>query len=118
MGLGYLFSDALERVAVRAARLGHWLGLIAVLAIGGYILLKYVQRQRFLRSLRIARIPPDELLRLLAGPEPVAVIDTRTVLDVEAEPYAVRGAIWIPAEEIQRRSVELPRAAELVLYCS
>jgi len=37
---------------------------------------------------------------------------------VEAEPYAIPGAIWIPAEEIQRRAVELPRRPELVLYCS
>jgi hypothetical protein len=80
---------------------------------------QFIQRRRFLRSLRIARITPEELKRRLdSGDETVAVIDTRSVLDVTAAPYAIPGALWIAAEEIEQRRSELPLDREIVLYCS
>ena len=119
MILGYLFSDVLELVASRAARLGHWLGLVVAAVLAGYVALKYVQRRLFLRSLRIARITPEELKRRLDSGDPtLAVVDTRSVLDVNAVPHAIPGAIWIDAEDIDRRRGELPRDREIVLYCS
>ncbi len=119
MSLGYIFSDALEAAASRAARLGNWLGVVLGVALASYVLIKFVQRRRFLRSLRIARITPEELKnRLDIGDETLAVVDTRSVLDVDAVPYAIPGAIWIAAEDIGRRQGELPRGREIVLYCS
>jgi membrane protein DedA with SNARE-associated domain len=119
MGLGYVFSDALEAVASYATRLGNSLGVVLGAALIGYVLIKFIQRRRFLRSLRIARITPEELKRRLdSGDETVAVIDTRSVLDVTAAPYAIPGALWIAAEEIEQRRSELPLDREIVLYCS
>jgi membrane protein DedA with SNARE-associated domain len=119
MTLGYIFSDALELVASWAGRLGNSLGLVVGVALAGYVAYKFIQRRRFLRSLRVARITPEELRRRLdVGDEPLAIIDTRSALDVNAEPYAIPGALWIPAEDISRRQAELPRGRELVLYCS
>jgi membrane protein DedA with SNARE-associated domain len=119
MGLGYLFSDALELVAARAARLGNW-GLVLVgAAFGSYVVIKFIQRRRFIRNLRIARITPDELKRRLDASEGTfAIIDTRSVLDVNAVPHAIPGAMWIAAEDLERRRHELPRDCEIVLYCS
>ena len=119
MTLGYIFSDALDIVASWAGRLGNSLGVVIGVALGGYVAYKFIQRRRFLRSLRVARITPEELKRRLdGGDEMLAIIDTRSVLEVNAEPHAVPGALWIPAEEISRRQAELPRGRELVLYCS
>ncbi len=119
MGLGYVFSDALELVAMRAGRLGNYVLLIVAVALASYIAFKSIQRQRFLRSLRIARITPDELKRRLdAGDSDLAVIDTRSALEVNAAPYAIRGAIWIAAEEIDQRHHEVPRDREIVVYCT
>jgi len=119
MGLGYVFSDALELVASRAARLGNVLLIVVGAALAAYVCVKFVQRQRFLRSLRVAQITPEELKgRLDVGDETLAVVDTRSVLDVTAAPYAIPGALWIAAEDIARRHGELPRGRELVLYCS
>ena len=87
--------------------------------MASYVALKFAQRQRLLRGLRIARITPDELKRRLdAGDADLVVIDTRSALDVNAAPYAIRGAIWIAAEEIDRRQNEVPRDREIVLYCT
>ena len=119
MGLGYVFSDVLELVASRADRLGSWLGVIVGGALASYVLIKFVNRQRFLRSLRIARITPEELKhRLDSGDDSLTVVDTRSPLDVTAAPYAIPGAIWITAEEIDQRHLEVPRDREIVLYCT
>lgn len=119
MSLGYIFSNALERVAAHAGRLGNWIGVVVAATLGGYILLKFVQRRRFLRSLRIARIAPEELKRRLdRGDSTFAIVDTRSPLDVTAVPYAIPGALWIAAEDIEQRQRELPRDREIVLYCS
>jgi membrane protein DedA with SNARE-associated domain len=119
MSVGYVFRDVLAIVAARAARLGHWLGVVVAVALAGYVLLKFIQRRRFLRGLRIARITPEELKgRLDSGDETLAVVDTRSVLDVTAVPRAIPGAIWVAAEEIEQRAGALPRDREIVLYCS
>ena len=119
MSLGYVFSDALEVVATHAARLGNSLGVGVGAALAGYVLFKFIRRRRFIRSLRIARIAPEELKRLLdSSDDTFAIVDTRSLLDVTAVPYAIPGAIWIAAEDIERRQRELPRDREIVLYCS
>ncbi len=119
MGLGYIFSNALELVAVWAAHLGGWILLVIAAALTGYIALKYIQRRQVLRGLRIARITPEELKgRLDSGDDTFAIVDTRSALDVTAAPYTIQGAMWIAAEEIEQRQQELPRDREIVLYCS
>ena len=119
MTAGWVFSGALEAVIAAASRLGRDGLVLAALALAGYVALKFVQRQRVFRALRIARIPPDELWRRLEARDPdLVVIDTRSALDVGLVPHGVPGAIWIPAEEIDRRAGELPLDRELVMYCS
>src|SRR5262249_49494710 len=58
IGAGWCFSDAIALVAIRAARLGRALGLVAAAVVGGYVLIKYVRRRLFLRALRLARVSP------------------------------------------------------------
>jgi hypothetical protein len=71
--------------------------------LGEYVLIKYARRRRFLRLLRIARIAADGL---------------KQKLDAEAVPYAIPGALWVAAEDIERRQSELPRDREIILYCT
>ena len=33
-------------------------------------------------------------------------------------PYLIPGAIWIDADEVDKRHAELPRDREIVLYCT
>ena len=116
--LGYVFSDQLETVVAYAARFG---GLLAALLVGGlaaYVAWKYVQRRRFLRSLRVARITPEELKAELDGGADLIVVDLRHALDYEAEPQTLPGALRLPAEELEGRGHEIPRGRTLVLYCT
>src|SRR5439155_26643510 len=61
LGLGYLFSGEIERLAEHLAALGGWLLVLLLGVLGAYIAYKFVARQRFLRDLRISRITADEL---------------------------------------------------------
>src|SRR5713101_1880342 len=62
---GYLFSDQLEWAAAQAARFGSSLVVLVAGALALYIAYKYIHRQLILRELRIARIMPDELKKML-----------------------------------------------------
>jgi len=118
MGLGYVFSDAIVLLAARATRLGRALGLVVVAALVAYILLKYLRRRLFMRTLRMARISPEALKRRLDAGEDVTIIDLRTALDIAATPYAIPRSRWLAAEAIDENDLEILRARELVLYCS
>jgi membrane protein DedA with SNARE-associated domain len=117
-GLGFVFSDQIERVAAAASELGTRLVGIVAVALTGYIGWKYVQRRRFLRQLRIDRITPEELKRKLDAGEDVVVVDLRHSLDFEAEPETIPGAIQLSPDQLEQRHQEIPRDRELVLYCT
>jgi membrane protein DedA with SNARE-associated domain len=119
IALGYVSSSALTPLLELASRLGRWGLAAAGVGLAGYILTKLVRRRLFLRSLRVARIEPRELKRRLDGGDPeLVVIDTRSALDVGADPHKIPGALWIPAEAIATRRAEIPLDRKVVLYCS
>ena len=118
MGVGYVFSDELERITGYGMKLGRWLGVILVGGMLGYFFWKYVQRQRFIRRLRIARLTPEELQQKLDAGEPVVIVDLRHSLDFEAEPEVIPGAIKLSPEELEQRHLEIPRDRDVVLYCT
>jgi membrane protein DedA with SNARE-associated domain len=119
LGMGYAFSEALDVVAGWAARLGGYALLLAGAALAAYVVFKYAKRQRIFRDLRMARITPDELRRRIdAGDGGLAIIDTRSALDVKRVPFLIPGAIRIDADEVDQRHAELLRDREIVLYCT
>jgi len=117
-GLGYVFSETIEALVQRVTALGHTAGLAVVAALVGYVLLKYIRRQLFLRRLRIARISPEALKAKLDAGEDVTILDLRGALDVAGTPVVIRGSRWIPAEALDEHLTEIPRDRELVVYCS
>jgi hypothetical protein len=118
MVLGYGAGQAVERVVTRAGLLGAAVAVTLGLVIVGYVVVKWIQRQRFLRSLRIARISPDELKgQLDAGDKPL-IVDLRSAVDVGLTRYALPGAVRLAAEDLEHGRVELPRDRDVVLYCS
>jgi len=113
--LGLIFSDQLEQIALRW---GGWLVAVVVGSLAAYVLWKFIQRQRFLRRLRIARITPKELMDKLTAGENISIVDLRQPIDIEAFPQMIPGAIRIAMEEIEDRHGEIPRDRDVVLYCS
>ena len=118
IALGYVFSNQIERLAEHAAELGGWLLVVAVGGLGGYIGFKYWQRQRFIRSLRIARITPQELKQLMDSGETPMIVDLRHSMDFEAEPELIPGAVHLDQEDLEAAHDAIPRDRDIVLYCT
>ncbi len=118
IGLGFVFSSELERIAKYALRLGEMLVFLLVTALAAYILYKYIQRRRFLRNLRIARITPEELKRMLDAGENIQIVDLRHAVEFEADPLTIPGALRLDPKEIEKRQQEIPRDRDVVLYCT
>jgi membrane protein DedA with SNARE-associated domain len=113
--LGLIFSEQLEEIALRW---GGWLVAILAGSLAAYVLWKFIQRRRFLRRLRIARITPKELMDKLTAQENISIVDLRQPIDIEAFPQMIPGALRIAMEEIEERHGEIPRDRDVVLYCS
>jgi membrane protein DedA with SNARE-associated domain len=118
MGLGYLAGDALQHVIRETGRFGSVLAWLLAVVVVVYVTVKWIQRQRFLRKLRIARITQLELKSHLDAGDPMFIVDLRTALDVAALPFVIPGAFRIAAEELEQRHRDIPRDRDVVLYCS
>ena len=59
------------------------------------------------------RISLEDFKTLLAGKEPVVVIDVRTEITEK-----IKGAVHIPVGEIEARVKEIPRGRQIVTYCA
>ena len=117
-GLGYFFSPQVERIAASGRYLGAWLFGLVFGGLALYLAGKYIRRQRFIRTLRIARITPAELKRKIdTGPAPV-IVDLRHSLDFEANTVVIPGAVHMSPEELERHSQEIPRDRDVILYCT
>ncbi len=117
-GVGYIFSDQLERVAASALQLGTWLAAVVVGGLATYILWKYVQRRRFLRQLRIARLSPEEVKQKLDAGEDLVIVDLRHPVELQADPETIPGALQLSPEQLELRHQEIPRDRDVVLYCT
>jgi membrane protein DedA with SNARE-associated domain len=118
LGVGFVFSDQIERIAERIATLGGGMGVTLAAFFALYILYKFIGRQRFLRQLRIARITVDELKEKIDGGEQIVIVDLRHSMDFEADPQTIPGAFRMDAGELQEKNDRLPRDRDVVLYCT
>jgi hypothetical protein len=116
IGAGYLFSEQLEAVVRYASRMSSNLLLLFVTLFAGWIGWKFLQRRRFLRQLKVARITPAELHERLEAREEVFIVDLRSGLAGEAA--LIPGAVRIAPEELTVRGEEIPRDREIILFCS
>jgi len=116
--LGYIFSDQIGYVAEQAVRFGTTAGTVFAIGLGGYILYKYIHRQKLLRELRVARIMPAELKQLMDNGHQSVVVDLRDILDHAADPYTIPGALRISPEELEQRHQDIPRDRDVILFCA
>ena len=118
LGLGYLFSSQLEMVARGLATLGRGAGVVVAVVVGLYLGWKVVQRQRFLRQHRLARITPEELMARMTAGEPLVVVDLRSDIHAGVDGTRIPGALHLHPDELAARHQDIPRDREIVLYCS
>ena len=119
-GIGYIFSDELERALHEAKRFGWYaLVVIAALIMLAFVLFKYLERRRALKEeLAVERITPQELHHKFRAGEPVAVLDLRNPLDVLPDARTLPGAVRVDPDQLKQRQGGIPRDRDVVLYCT
>ncbi|HUL94290.1 MAG TPA: VTT domain-containing protein [Burkholderiales bacterium] len=118
IGAGMLFHTGIHQLIDRLEALGTLaLQAIAVL-LAGYVALKWWERRRFYRMLRVARIGVQDLRSLIErGARPV-VVDVRSRVVRDLDPRYIPGALAMDIGEVDARLGELPADSEIVFYCS
>ena len=118
VGLGFAFSEQLEKVGLYALRLGASLLVLLGGSLLVYVAWKYIQRQKFLHELRIARITPEDLKKKLDAGEEIQIVDLRHAIDFAADPQTVAGALHFDPKEIEQHQELILRDRDIVLYCT
>jgi rhodanese-related sulfurtransferase len=118
IGAGLIFYRQVDQILAALATLGQWAGMIVGILLAAFVGWKWIQRRRFYRSLRMARISIGELKRLIdAGANPV-LFDVRTETSRQREPQRIPGAIAFDLSQVDAVVAELSGAREVILYCN
>ena len=118
IGAGMLFYRQVDRAVDLLESYGAIAVALIVALFAAYVALKWWERQRFYRALRVARITVDELRKLIdSGKKPV-VVDVRSDVSRKADGRFIPGALLIAPNAADARLRELPKDRELVFYCT
>lgn len=112
MSVGMIFRTQLEEAAALVARLGSGVAMVLGGPLALWIAWKYWKRRRFIKSLVVARITPEELLKRI---EEVVLIDLRVAEEVEDK---LPGAMWFDRRELEWQARDIPLDRDVVIYCS
>lgn len=115
--LGFIFRDAVNDVLDVLTELGRIGIVLIVVAFILFVIMKWIQRQRFIRQLRMDRLTVAELKDLLASGEPTAVIDVRSKLS-QAVTGRIPGAITVDATNMRVDLLGIEPRSEVVVYCA
>ncbi len=118
IGAGMLLHAQIGDLIVRLEDLG----VLAIELIGallaGYVALKWWERRRFYKMLRIARITVGDLRRLMDGGERPVVVDVRSPSIRKLDPRFIPGALAMDMAEIDQRLEQLPADRDIIFYCT
>jgi membrane protein DedA with SNARE-associated domain/rhodanese-related sulfurtransferase len=115
--LGYAFHDAIDAILVNLARLGQYGILLIVAGLGLYVLARWLQRQRFIRKLRMDRISVDELTTMIEKGEIPIIFDVRAA-DARIREGIIPGSISAPPSELSAILASYSTDVDVVIYCS
>ena len=118
LAAGMLFKSQIAAVLANLDAFGSTAALIIGAALALYVLYKWWERERFYKSLRMARIDVSDLYDImLTGAKPV-IVDVRSSTARALDPRGIPGALYIPMDNVAQHLVDLPRDGDIILYCA
>lgn len=118
VSLGYVFSSQIDALLVTLANAGS----VALMLIGSllvlYIIMKWWQRHRLIRALRMARITVQELNDELSTGRNPAIVDVRSEAARMLDSRIIPGALLADVNSVDIIVNAVPLDAELVIYCT
>ncbi|HTV13346.1 MAG TPA: VTT domain-containing protein [Acidobacteriaceae bacterium] len=115
---GRFFGDLLKRNAHIFSLAGHFFGVIFVLLFVAFLGYRMLQRRAFLKSVRMARVEPRDLKRMMDNGQSVFIVDLRHPLDYLPDPRTLPGALSLTPDKLVQQSARIPRDQEIVLFCT
>jgi membrane protein DedA with SNARE-associated domain/rhodanese-related sulfurtransferase len=116
LGLGWLFSSAIDDILATLGELGRWGLMLLVGAIALYVANKWWQRYRFNRQLRMDRVSVESLVGLIdSGRQPV-IVDVRS--DAARGEGRIPGAIPSTGDALPAALLAHPKDGMVVVYCA
>jgi membrane protein DedA with SNARE-associated domain/rhodanese-related sulfurtransferase len=115
---GRFFGDVLKRNPHALSTVGHFAVVIFVLLLFGFLGWRMLERRAFLRSVRMARLDPTDLKRMMDEGQPVFIVDLRHRLDCLPDPRTLPGALSLTPDKLVEESARIPRDREIVLFCT
>ena len=113
--LGATFSNAIDELLNRLVEMGKWGAGLVLIGLTVFIALKWWERYRFLRNLRMARISVAQLNELLERGETPIIVDTRASHLVDDG--WIPGARFVSLDKVNEFE-EVDTATPVILYCS
>ncbi|MEO8034674.1 MAG: VTT domain-containing protein [Acidobacteriota bacterium] len=118
VAIGRTFHRAFDRVFATLENLGWWAIVVLVSALALFILVKWWQRLRFYKHLRMSRVTVDQLQQLMQSEDPPLIVDVRSGSSRRKDPHRIPTAIVASREDVRAQVRELPPHKDIVLYCT
>jgi membrane protein DedA with SNARE-associated domain/rhodanese-related sulfurtransferase len=117
MGLGAIFHDSIDDILHFLSTMGMT-ALAVIAAIFGLVVgVKFYERRRFYKALRMARITVRELKDLIDGGQEPLIVDARSRTAQQMEP-AIPGALLYNREAPGDVFLDISRDRPIIVYCS
>jgi membrane protein DedA with SNARE-associated domain len=115
---GALFHRQIDWLLARLGEMGIYALIVIAVALALFVAVKWRERRRFFKALRMARISVDDLYRLMQeGADPV-VVDVRSPSAREIDPRRVPGAIPIDVHNLDAELARVPSDRDIIVYCT
>jgi len=118
LGLGIAFHQEIGWLLDRLAALGTNAMLVVGALLLGYAAYRLLQRRRFLRSLRTARVSVRELYDMMSRGEQPVVLDVRTRAHRRLDGRQIPGAHPVDLDALEQTLERVPRDRDVVVYCA
>jgi membrane protein DedA with SNARE-associated domain/rhodanese-related sulfurtransferase len=115
---GMVFHDEINLLLAELQEFGAIAGAIVVALVVAFIAVKWWQRRRFTKMLRVARINAAELRRLMEGEPVPIVVDLRSPLTREQDGRRIPGARIVTLGDVMKDVEQFPTDRDVVFYCS
>jgi membrane protein DedA with SNARE-associated domain/rhodanese-related sulfurtransferase len=115
--LGWLFHDALDAVMATLVQLGAFGIALVIAGLALYLAIRWIERQNFIRQLKMDRISVDELVALCEDGHKPIIVDVRSA-EARIRDGMIPGALASAMSDAPSTFKDLSRDAEIVIYCS
>lgn len=118
VALGVAFASHIVAVLDTFDTLGRGVLWLIVLVFALYLLNRWLNRYRLLRSLRMARIGAQTLEAWMKDDVAPVVIDVRSAARRAVDPFTIPGALAVAPNEIAEKLRDVPRDRRIVVFCA